>query len=433
MSCSAGAQAAESLSAEFTASITSDQGVQTATDTVAVMPFTNATNETGLDWLSTGISETITSDLLTLGGFVVVERLQLWMVMEEQALQLTGAVSDETVVEIGKLLGADYLIVGAFQKMGDTIRLTARFVEAESGSIRESAKVTGRIDDVFDLQDQIVCELAVHLKQDEASTKAVISQPDPTRSIDAFRHFGQATLLEAGRDYPGAIAELQEALALDPDFVMARERLAEVWWPLREGNSWQYHAGATTAELDITFPDMIWSATGLIEFEGRMCAALTAVTDVGRVESTEFYRLGEAGVEHVGSRPSSSAGEETSKLFNPPRLMFPLDLEIGMEWETQAMTWLVEEERGSGQIPYHHSVTGIEPYRMTGAGTLQCFVIRMEPLIPGSGVIQTWWFTPGVGVVRWIEGDTSAARPTRDSIEFLQLGTFSFEADITFH
>jgi len=194
-------------------SLDGDQAVQTGADTVAVMPFTNATNETALDWLSTGISETITGDLLTLGGFVVVERLQLWQVMEEQALQLTGAVDDETVIEIGKLLGADYLIVGAYQKMGNTLRLTARFVEAESGSIRESAKVTGRIDDVFDLQDQIVSNLAANLKQDEVETKAVLSLPDPTRSIDAFRHFGQATLLEAGRDYPGAIAELQAALA----------------------------------------------------------------------------------------------------------------------------------------------------------------------------------------------------------------------------
>ncbi len=429
MSYGAGAQTAESLSADATASLSSYRTVQAIADTVAVMPFTNATNETDLDWLSTGISETITGDLLTLGGFVVVERLQLWQVMEEQALQLTGAVNDETVIKIGKLLGADYLIVGAFQKMGDTIRLTARFVEAESGSIKESAKVTGRIDDIFDLQDQIVSKLAVSLKRDETRTKAAISQSDPTGSIDAFRHFGQAMLLEAGRDYPGAIAELQAALALDSGFEMARDRLAEVWWPLREGNSWEYSAGAFTGELDSTFPDITWSATGLIEFEGRLCAALS---EVGRAPSTEFYRLGEAGVEHVGSRSSPAVGEVTSRLFNPPRLMFPLDLEVGREWETQVTTWLVEEERGSGQIPYHHSVIGIEPYSLTGAGTLQCFVIRMEPLIPGSGVTQTWWFTPGVGVVKWITGDTSRVRPTGGSFETLILKTFSFSADITF-
>jgi len=220
--------------------------------------------------------------------------------------------------------------------------------------------------------------------------------------------------------------------ALDPDFGMARERLAEIWWPLRDGNSWTYHEGAFTGELDINMGDMVWSAMGMTEFEGRMCAALSAVDDGGWLKSTEFYLSGDAGVEHVGSRSFAGAGEKTSRLFNPARLMFPLDLEVGREWETQSMTWLVEEERGSGQIPYHHTVTGIEPFSLTGAGTLQCFVIQMEPLIPGSGETQTWWFAPGVGVVRWLQGDYSKVRPDENPFEVLNLRTFSFEADITY-
>lgn len=271
------------------------------------MPFTNATNETTLDWLCMGISETITSDLLTLGGLVVVERLQLWKVMEEQALQLTGAVDDETVVKIGKLLGADYLIVGAFQKMGDTLRLTARFVEAESGSIMQSTKITGRMDDVFDLQDQIVAELAVSLKRDAERTKDAISLADPTPSIDAFQHFGQAMLLEAGRDYPGAIAELQAALMLDPAFDMARERLADVWWPLQTGNSWEYELTVTGSDERGRVSGRTRRATGQTEFEGRACLALLTESTSpsvplapGPVE--QFFLKGRQGIEVLGDR-----------------------------------------------------------------------------------------------------------------------------------
>ena len=89
--------------------------VLSRTHSVAVMPFENTTNDPSLDWLSLGIPETLTNDLLAVKGIVMVERLQLRKVMEEQKLYLTGAVDSKTVVKVGKLVGANILVVGAFQ------------------------------------------------------------------------------------------------------------------------------------------------------------------------------------------------------------------------------------------------------------------------------------------------------------------------------
>ncbi|MFC1595512.1 CsgG/HfaB family protein [Gemmatimonadota bacterium] len=429
MNCSAGAQiAASPPPTSLTRPNPVGQTIQTRIDTVAVMPFTNATNETDLDWLCMGIPETITGDLLTLDDFVVVERLQLWKVMEELALQLTGAVDDETVVEIGKLLGADYLIVGAFQKMGDTLRLTARFVEAESGSIMQSAKVTGGMNDVFDLQDQIVAELAVSLKRDAERTKDAISLADPTPSIDAFQRFGQATLLEARRDYPGAVAELKAALELDPAFEMARARLADVWWPLQAGNSWGYEVSSTGVGEQRPVSPRIRTATGQTGFEGRICFAL--VTS-GADNSTEYYLNGRAGIELLGNS-STLEGEPTkSFIFSPARLLFPYDLSVGKEWETQSSAWFVEEGRGSGLIPYHHAVLRIEQIEVPGVGALQCFVIQTDPLLPGSGDSMTCWFTPGVGIVKEVFGSGAKTRPGEPPTMIHLLKSFSFSSDIT--
>lgn len=43
------------------------------THSVAVMPFENVNKDTSLDWLSMGISETITNDLLAIKGLALVE------------------------------------------------------------------------------------------------------------------------------------------------------------------------------------------------------------------------------------------------------------------------------------------------------------------------------------------------------------------------
>lgn len=423
--CGAGARTAEFSSAVLPVSPAAERSIQAGTDTVAVMPFANATSDTDLDWLCTGISETITGDLLTLGGFVVVERLQLWRVMEEQELHVTGAVDDESVMEIGKLLGADYLIVGAFQKMGGTLRLTARFVEAESGSIMQSAKVTGRLDDVFDLQDQIVSELAASLKMDQERTKAAISEVDPTGSVDAFRHFGTAMLLESQQDYPGAVAELQAALEIDPGFDMAREQLARVWWPLREGNSWVYETGSIFDGSLTVLLRTTRHATGPIEYEGRACVGLVSESALA---TADYWVLGEEGVAHLGR---ASKGEDPSgQLYSPALLLFPLDLEIGLEWETLSSTWLVEEERGAGQAPVHYEVVGTEQFEIAD-NTLTCYVILTQPLIPGTRVSQTYWFAPGVGLVKWYLGDSTKRMPDQGALMVHTLKGFSFSSRIT--
>ena len=63
---------------------------------------------------------------------------------------------------------------------------------------------------------------------------------------------------------------------------------------------------------------------------------------------------------------------------------------------------------------------------MPGVGTIECHVIRMEPLIPGTGKIETWWFTPGIGIVKWISGDTGTGLPGRDQPMIWTLKYFSF-------
>jgi hypothetical protein len=75
---------------------------------IAVMPFENVTRDASLDWLSAGIPETITNSLPALKGVVLVDRVQLRRVMEEQRLQLSGLVDEPSVVRVGRLTGGSF-------------------------------------------------------------------------------------------------------------------------------------------------------------------------------------------------------------------------------------------------------------------------------------------------------------------------------------
>src|SRR5262245_35686175 len=118
---------------------------------IAVMDFTNVSNDADSAWLSAGIAETVTGDLRTLGPFRVVDR---WI--GKDAVSRT----DGSVHRVAADVGARLAVVGSYQRAGDRLRITARVVDVAKGDALADAKVDGALGDVFSLQDQITGQLA---------------------------------------------------------------------------------------------------------------------------------------------------------------------------------------------------------------------------------------------------------------------------------
>ncbi len=69
-------------------------------------------------------------------------------ILEEQGLQQTGCTSDECAVEVGSLLGVQYIIAGSIGKVGETFTIDSRMVSMETGAVVRSKQVTylGKVD-----------------------------------------------------------------------------------------------------------------------------------------------------------------------------------------------------------------------------------------------------------------------------------------------
>ena len=123
-------------------------------DVLAVIPFHNISGAAGDDWIGGGIAETLMADLQ---GAATVDVIAQEAVLEAMsAIGFTGAVP---VLEVGRRLGARWLVTGGYQRLGDQLRITARLVDAATGAVVRSAKIDGAIDDLFGLQDRIAAEL----------------------------------------------------------------------------------------------------------------------------------------------------------------------------------------------------------------------------------------------------------------------------------
>ncbi len=204
-------------------------GGGTSATVVAIMRFENLTGDKSLDWMGDGISETLSSKLADVPGIQVIERLQLLQVMKEQALSQTGAVAESTAIQVGRLAGARTVVLGSVQKIGDQVRIIARFVDAEQGTVAKSAEQIGAMAQLFTLEDQLA--LALLAEQGITATDSVKSQvqANPTASQPALEQSSLGDRAMATENYTGAAAFYQKAVKLDPGYVQALYQLGNAY------------------------------------------------------------------------------------------------------------------------------------------------------------------------------------------------------------
>jgi DNA-binding winged helix-turn-helix (wHTH) protein/tetratricopeptide (TPR) repeat protein len=162
---------------------------------IAIKPFTNVTGDKELTWLSTGIAETIATDLRAIRDL---------------------AVTDSAT--------ADAVVTGSYQHANGQLRITAQAVRLSSNDTLARAKADGPIADVFRLQDAIVAELSVGLRLNVTETAAARMQARETSSLEAYRLATEGRLkLETldPAEVPAAFASFERAIALDPTYAAA--------------------------------------------------------------------------------------------------------------------------------------------------------------------------------------------------------------------
>jgi len=179
---------------------------------VAVMDFANITKDPECDWLAGGIAETVTVDLKKIA---VVNVLSREKVLRAMGRKFASNITERDIIDIGQSLKARWIVWGGFQKMGSAIRITAHFTEVSTGKMAGSAKVDGRMEDIFSLQDRIIISLMETLNLDLPGHEIEkISKPE-TVEIQAYEYYargrqimnqmGMAGLREARELYEKAI------------------------------------------------------------------------------------------------------------------------------------------------------------------------------------------------------------------------------------
>ncbi|MCI0515623.1 protein kinase [candidate division KSB1 bacterium] len=190
-------------------------------NTIAVLDFLNLTANPADDWLGGGIAETVTVDFKRISALKVVSREMVARAISQLPQQ---KVTEEKMIDLGHLLKVRWILWGAYQKIGNRIRITARCTEVATGSLVGSAKIDGVLEDIFKLQDQLITSLIDSLNLVLSHSEIKKIQIPETIELKAYEYYAKGRQLF----YQFNVGSLQEAqkyyeqaMELDPEYALA--------------------------------------------------------------------------------------------------------------------------------------------------------------------------------------------------------------------
>lgn len=158
---------------------------------VAVVPFTNLSRDQEISWVGVGFVEALVAGLSVREDIRILDPESVLRELERAGIE---SATDGRLLELCRDLGADLLVTGGYQRIGNRLRLTPRVVVVESGLVRSAIVVDGELDNLFELQDRVSAGL------DLLGESAADLRPVQSRATEGERQAGQLLPLPNSAD-----------------------------------------------------------------------------------------------------------------------------------------------------------------------------------------------------------------------------------------
>jgi len=187
-----------------------------ATTSIAVLPFTDLSPGRDQEYFSDGLAEELINDLTKVSGLKVVGR--------SSSFQFKGR--NEDLRSVGRKLGVTNVLEGSIQREGDRVRVRAELVQAQDGFQLWAESYDRKIDDIFEMQDEIARSvtgaLQLKLLGPKEGASATRERSPNGAAYEAFLH--ARYFVTRGRDkadLDNALAFCEQAISLDPKYASA--------------------------------------------------------------------------------------------------------------------------------------------------------------------------------------------------------------------
>ncbi|WP_024513671.1 winged helix-turn-helix domain-containing tetratricopeptide repeat protein [Bradyrhizobium sp. Tv2a-2] len=186
---------------------------------IAVLALENMSDDPEQEYFCDGISEDILTGLSRVKWFFVIAR--------NSSFSYKGR--SVHIREIAQQLSVRYVVEGSVRKEGDRVRITAQLNDVATGSHIWAERYDRNLTDVFAVQDDITTSIVAAIEPQIYAAENFRARQKPPSNLDAWdlvmralSHFWKVTR----QDHATALALLEQAIAIDPNYGQALSVLA---------------------------------------------------------------------------------------------------------------------------------------------------------------------------------------------------------------
>jgi adenylate cyclase len=264
---------------------------------IAVLPFRNLSRDKDQEYFADGLAEDLITSLATLRIYPIIARNSSFSYKDKAV----------DVRQVGRELGAHYIVAGSVRKAGSRVRVNAELVDAEDAHQIWSGRYDREMSDIFDLQDEITLAIAGSVGPALSQSERDHAMRRTPQNLDAWEclHRSMWHLFQYSSEHTAkAHSWAKRALELQPDLahgysLIAFSHMYEIIYQWSEDALQSRTLAARAAEkavaLDKDDPTALTAlgyANSLLGQYDRAVAALERAIEINPSSAMAYWALG---------------------------------------------------------------------------------------------------------------------------------------------
>jgi eukaryotic-like serine/threonine-protein kinase len=191
-------------------------------DSIAVLPFTNVSGDSSIDYLSDGMTESLIASLTHVPGLKVKSR--------NSVFHYKG--KDVDAQKAGSELGVSALVSGRVTPHGDNVEVSAELTDIRDNTELWGQHYGGKSKEIIALEQQMAGDLAAKLRSGMSTSEKQLVTKQDTRNPEAYDLYTKGRYAFNKRtpaDLQAAISYFNQAIGEDPGYALAYSGLADAY------------------------------------------------------------------------------------------------------------------------------------------------------------------------------------------------------------
>jgi len=266
------------------------------------MYFENNTGNQELDWLRTGLTDMLVTDLSQSPDVEVLSTDRLVQILGSMDKLNDRQISFDTVQEVARRGGVKHVMLGSYIKAGETIRINLKLQEAATGRIISTERVDAVNEaSLFPTMDDLTRKVKARFSESSSVLTELLSRPGAkprvslaldrdlkdvtTSSMEAYRAYAAGVEQHQQSRHVDALPHFEKAVSIDPNFALAYVKMAVASGNMGRPNERDRYAERALALVEHLTPRERYYIEGYyhatkLESTGKSIAAYTKVLEL---------------------------------------------------------------------------------------------------------------------------------------------------------